>query len=282
MAVSARDIQRLLAAAGYYNGNIDGDLGPKSQKAIHALMDNRRLDFSASAWNWPVWRRGVLALQLVLKYAGFTEVGAIDGLVGPSTEYALSLYDYKAAHHKRPDPWRPAPEEAPETSNQETNTQKNWWPLQSHAHKVFGVAGGPQCTAGVVKLPFKMKIAWDTSSTISSFRCHEKVAASIERALGRVNSAYSSEDISKHGFDLFGGCYNYRTMRGGTSLSTHAYGIAIDFDPARNQLKWGRDRAYLANKDCEEFFKCWEAEGWVSLGRARNYDWMHVQAAQLG
>lgn len=28
-------------------------------------------------------------------------------------------------------------------------------------------------------------------------------------------------------------------------------------------------------------WKCWEEEGWVSLGRQRNYDRMHVQAAKL-
>ena len=25
----------------------------------------------------------------------------------------------------------------------------------------------------------------------------------------------------------------------------------------------------------------WEEEGWISLGRARDFDWMHVQAARL-
>ena len=72
-----------------------------------------------------------------------------------------------------------------------------------------------------------------------------------------------------------------RKMRGGSSYSMHSWGIAIDFDPERNQLKWGKDRARLAQPDAVEFWRCWEAEGWVALGRARDYDWMHVQAARL-
>ena len=70
-------------------------------------------------------------------------------------------------------------------------------------------------------------------------------------------------------------------MRGGTRWSTHAWGIAIDYDPDRNQLKWGRDRAAFARPEYDAWWRLWEEEGWVSLGRTRNYDWMHVQAAKL-
>jgi hypothetical protein len=61
----------------------------------------------------------------------------------------------------------------------------------------------------------------------------------------------------------------------------HSWGIAIDFDPMRNQLKWGRDKARLAKPDAKKFWQAWERQGWVSLGRRKNYDWMHVQAAEL-
>ena len=68
---------------------------------------------------------------------------------------------------------------------------------------------------------------------------------------------------------------------GGRAMSMHSWGIAIDFDPAHNRLRWGRDRARLAGPDYRAFLDIWEAEGWISLGRERNYDWMHIQAARL-
>ncbi len=81
--------------------------------------------------------------------------------------------------------------------------------------------------------------------------------------------------------DQFGGSLNVRRIRGGKSWSMHSWGIAIDFDPANNQLRWGRDRARFAKPEYEAFWAAWEEEGWVSLGRTRNFDWMHVQAARL-
>ena len=83
------------------------------------------------------------------------------------------------------------------------------------------------------------------------------------------------------GLDLFGGCFNYRPMRGGTALSMHSWGIAYDGDPERNQLRWGRDRAEFAKPAFDPFWAIVEAHGAVSLGRARNYDWMHFQFANL-
>jgi hypothetical protein len=70
-------------------------------------------------------------------------------------------------------------------------------------------------------------------------------------------------------------------MRGGDRWSMHSWGIAIDFDPTRNSLHADHTQARLAQPDCNEFWRIWEDEGWVSLGRARDFDWMHVQAARL-
>lgn len=99
--------------------------------------------------------------------------------------------------------------------------------------------------------------------------------------LQAVAGLYSAQERKTIGLDLFGGSLNVRKMRGGSAYSMHSWGIAIDFDPERNQLKWGKDRARLAQPDAVPFWLEWEREGWLSLGRARDFDHMHVQAARL-
>jgi hypothetical protein len=92
---------------------------------------------------------------------------------------------------------------------------------------------------------------------------------------------YGQKDVEKLRLDMFGGCINVRRMRGGSSWSIHSWGAAYDLDPDNNQLKWGRDRATFAKKEYEDYWKIVESEGWTSLGRSRNFDWMHAQSAYL-
>lgn len=264
MSLSNSDIQRLLLATGRYQGKVDGDIGPKSSAAIqttlYAVTDDLPLGWDA----FPISRKAVLAAQVTLKALGF-DPSPLDGFNGMLTQEAFTSWAYEQRHGVKPKEWRP----------------DDQWGTQKEVEKVFGKAGGAQCTAGVVQLPFPMRLAWYTSKKIKTFNCHELVAASAQRAYERIASSYSQKDIPKHGFDLFGGCFNYRKKRGGATLSMHAYGVAIDHDPERNQLKWGRDRAYLAQDVCKPFWDAWEAEGWTSLGKANNFDWMHVQAPKV-
>jgi len=55
----------------------------------------------------------------------------------------------------------------------------------------------------------------------------------------------------------------------------------FDFDPDRNQLKWGQDKAAFARPEYEKWFELWEEERAISPGRSRNFDWMHTQFAAL-
>lgn len=152
------------------------------------------------------------------------------------------------------------------------------WPAQADCLKFYGPVGASQVA---VDIPFDMYLAWDKGTRVRRMTLHKRVAASAAIVFNRIAGDYSAAERKALGIDLFGGSLNVRKMRGGSSYSMHSWGIAIDFDPERNQLSWGRDRARLAQADALPFWNAWEAEGWVSLGRARNFDWMHVQAARL-
>ena len=198
------------------------------------------------------------------------DTGRIDGYWGPQTDYAyeslLHLQDYGVL----PDDWR---DESGTTRN-----PKNW-PNQKYKDlvKFYGKPGPKHLV--VVDLPYPHRLAWDLNTVVRRTRCHKKVADSYIRVLNDVISVYGMDRIRKLRLDHYGGGYNYRSMRGGNSWSTHAWGVAIDYDPANNKLKWGRDRASFARSEYDDWWACWEKEGWISLGRVKNYDWMHVQAA---
>lgn len=152
------------------------------------------------------------------------------------------------------------------------------WPRQSEVFSFYGQPGENQVT---LILPFPMKIAWDKAKIITKFSVHKKVHDSAKKCFVEIAKTYDEKQRAALGIDLWGGCLNVRKMRGGNSWSMHSWGIAIDFDPERNALKASHKTARLAKPDAEAFWKIWEAEGWVSLGRKRDYDWMHVQAARL-
>jgi hypothetical protein len=152
------------------------------------------------------------------------------------------------------------------------------WPRQRECAAYYGKPGTGH---SLLDLPYPMRIAWEPHVSIRRITIHEKCAASAARVLERTRAHYGVENIRELGLDLFGGCFNNRPMRGGTALSMHAYACAIDFDPARNLLKWNGRKARLAQPDAARFWEFWEEEGWVSLGRTRDFDWMHVQAARF-
>lgn len=185
----------------------------------------------------------------------------VDGIVGPDTLAAFNPPSFRV-----------------DDTSDLSYTVKPSWPYQRDVSKYYGAVGTNQTT---LILPYKMKIAWDLRKNVSKFSIHEKVHDSAKRCFERVANEYTEEQRKDLGLDLFGGCLNVRPMRGGSAFSMHSWGIAIDFDPSRNQLRWNKSRARLARPDAVKFWQIWEDEGWVSLGRARDYDWMHVQAARL-
>ncbi len=202
-----------------------------------------------------------------------------DGVVGPKT-WAFVPQNFiptlpAIPVNKNAKPTVSAPSNILKPSN-----SKIIWPKQDYNSMTnfYGAAGENQIR---LEVPYKLKLAWEPTTELSSFTCHKKVANSVYSIFEKTLKSYGIREVRKLKLDLFGGCLNVRRVRGGSAWSIHSWGAAIDLDPNRNQLKWGRDKAAFAQKEYNEFWRIVESEGWVSLGRARNYDWMHFQAANL-
>ncbi len=254
--------QEELKKRGLYNDIIDGDPGRNTIKALDQVTGIDK--------NWPVKQKIVGFIQILCKDYGIDPKG-IDGFWGPDTEFAYNQYLYLREHNKLPAPWRPE-------ERAEVNPYN--WPKQYTLEfdSFYGQRGQNLIK---IQLPYPHKIAWDTSSVINSFSCHVKVHDSMKRVLTKVLNVYGLDEIKRLRLDLWGGCYNERPLRGGTKWSMHSWGIAVDFDPGRNKLEWGRNNAAFSQPEYNRWWEIWEEEGWISLGRQRNFDWMHVQAAKL-
>jgi hypothetical protein len=148
---------------------------------------------------------------------------------------------------------------------------------QKELKEYYGDPG--ECPLTRLKLPYPMVLSWDSTKTINSFYCHEKVADSLYRILARTLEAYGYDKIKELRLNVWGGCFNVRKKRGSKdSWSTHSYAISIDLDPNNNRLSWRSDKACFAKPEYDKFWEIVESEGWKSLGRSKNFDWMHIQA----
>lgn len=123
-----------------------------------------------------------------------------------------------------------------------------------------------------------MVLSWQPHSEVTRLQCHRLVADSLGRVLSGILTHYGSvESVRSARMTLTGGTYNYRPIAGSVQLSLHAYGAAIDLDPAQNPLgkPWAADTGMMP----QEVVALFAAEGWKWGGTFHNRkDCMHFQA----
>lgn len=275
-ALTIRQFQERLRDAGLYEGPIDG----QETRAVVDAMEKRFARDATSGrlvagWEgWSAGRRRFAVEQSLILDAGI-EVGDVDGLVGPQTMFAREAFQHQVETGQ---PLRiPERDLQPERA-EPTFQQAQIWPRQSECEKFYGKVGANQT---LLVLPYRMRLAWDLATEINRFSCHERVHDAFRRVFDKTLSEYGEARISQLRLDLFGGCLNVRKMRGGTQMSMHSWGIAVDLDPERNTLRMTHATATFARPEYEPFWRIVESEGLVSLGRLRDFDWMHFQAARF-
>lgn len=272
-----RRIQTRLSELGHYHHEIDGLRGDNTHSAVRAALEALGTEIPSDWRDWSEKRQTIGFFQHYC-WSKQIDAGPIDGWWGPQTDYADLALAQLLTTGTIP-AWRDI---TPSSAN------PNGWPSESGVPAFYGPHGArdwsrPPPILVKVPSPYTFKLAWNKAEKRSFLWAHERTADSVARVLGAVLSEYGQGRIEELGLDIFSGDYHPRRKRGSaTQWSMHAWGIAYDFDDENNKLPWGADRARFARPDYVRFWEIWEAEGWVSLGRTENRDWMHVQAARRG
>jgi len=163
------------------------------------------------------------------------------------------------------------------------------WPLQSEMDQFYGNPRNRVNPSVVDPMWLVDNMSWVQprfvlyydGHPVKRFQAHKKVVESLSTVFEDIwdRSKASPQVIREWGADQFGGCYNYRLKRQGATLSCHAYGAAIDLDPARNGM--GNKKPHFTPD--HPVVLAFKAQGWVWGGdwSGKGVDAMHFQAARV-
>ena len=109
---------------------------------------------------------------------------------------------------------------------------------------------------------------------------HERAAMPLEKVTARLEAAVKADPRLLPFFKGLGGTWHWRRIARSRSLSTHAFGIAIDLNVERsNYWRWQRPKKPLkwVNRYPQVIVDAFEAEGFIWGGRWIHYDTMHFE-----
>lgn len=255
-----------------YDGPMDEKWNTNLSKAIASMFRMQDVKY----WNnWPDTQQVIAIKQIICKLAGINP-GPIDGILGHLTDHAIAVYDAKG----EPDGPAKAEESVPLTPP--PNAAAKWprqTPDRSEIIKFFGPVGGQQVR---MQLPYTLYYGPAPLKTIG---LHKLVKEPVRRVLERTLDHYGLDGVKRLRLDQFSGALNVRKITGGSAWSMHAWGIAFDFDAAHNgytqHCRTSTPKPTFCGPEYKPWIQFWEDEGAVSLGKARDFDWMHFQFARL-
>lgn len=271
-------LQADLKDKGLFNSKVDGKKGPQTVKGVKAFLAAHEDLIPDNYKSWANTRLITACYQIIIQQAGH-DLGPIDGLYGPLTRNG-SVWFIRQREGVEVVDWETL---SPIDVNPNNFPRATTEALNNHYGNALPPDTCPTRDIVQVPCPWPMKLDWELKSSRGHFNVHSLVADSLTRVLQSVLEHYGIEGIKKYGLNRFSGDFSCRRIRGGSRPSTHAWGVAIDFYGSRNELRQSTNDTpppTLAHPDLTFFWERWEEEGWYSLGRMEDRDWMHIQAAK--
>lgn len=151
----------------------------------------------------------------------------------------------------------------------------NPWPESDQA-SLRAFYGAPGDESRLVTIEFPYPVFYD-GKRVTKTRVNQKCADSLLRVLTMIGQSYGQQRGVMEEAEDYGGVFNFRMKRGGSSYSLHAYGAAIDLDADDNTF---RDSWPMRADMPLEIMECFAREGWKSAGAFWGYDAMHHEATR--
>lgn len=125
--------------------------------------------------------------------------------------------------------------------------------------------------------PFPLFYSDADKTPLHHLRVHRKCLATFRAAFGDALETLGHAYLMTHRLDISGGAFCFRTERGGSRLSVHSWGCAIDIDPGHNPFPHRWIGPPQIDQKFTEILKkhgfCWRGEG-------HDIDPMHFQLCQ--
>jgi hypothetical protein len=123
--------------------------------------------------------------------------------------------------------------------------------------------------------PYPMFYSDEDRTPLQHLRVHKKCVQTFADAFRDVLLTLGADYIKTHRLDISGGTFCYRVQRGGSRLSVHSWGCAIDMDPGRNPFPahWRDGKGMIDAKFAAILVK----HGFTWRGANGDIDAMHFQ-----
>lgn len=113
--------------------------------------------------------------------------------------------------------------------------------VRAKPEKVYG--DYKDVKAVMLDLPFPLQLAWDKQVSVKRMQVNPLMHDALRDVFKAMSETFTLREMRESGVTLFGGCYNVRKIRGGKSMSSHSWAIALDINPESNRMT--RDKNYI-------------------------------------